>query len=141
MEDDIVEVPADSSVSAKRGSSRKCFNGSGSEDVTLIADDSATAQASTSGRAVALSPLEELHHQVEQMKAIFPDCDPDYLYYTLECRSERSSTVRSFVEFLIKTSRRSNRILIERKNLCVSELLATVRDKLAVGARHLRLFV
>ncbi len=32
------------------------------------------------------SVMMELTDNVEQMKAIFPDCDPDYIYYMLESR-------------------------------------------------------
>ena len=42
------------------------------------------------------SPLDELTDNVEQMKAIFPDCDPDYLYYMLEERFVCPSTLSTF---------------------------------------------
>ena len=43
-----------------------------------------------------VSPFDELTDNVEHMKAIFPDCDPDYLYYMLEQRFVCPTTLSPF---------------------------------------------
>ena len=50
-----------------------------------------------------ISPLEELQQNVEDMMAVFPDCDPDYLYYMLEQRFKDPSRVQNLSAQMLET--------------------------------------
>ena len=56
-----------------------------SDEITVIKNVAEGSGTSDNYR----SPLDELTDNVEHMRAIFPDCDPDYLYYMLEQRFEK----------------------------------------------------
>ncbi len=50
-----------------------------------------------------ISPLEELQQNVEDMMAVFPDCDPDYLYYMLEQRFKDPQRVLNLSAQMLET--------------------------------------